>query len=201
MTKLPSTESDALVLAQDLIEFIRKNSALSRASPESLEQIQATVDKVKLAKETAAKAQLELNMALNNKREALQVLMEQMRNFLQSAQKSASGAQQNSLKLLSKRADAATHPLPSAPVGLNITAQASGSVTLAWKAALGGGRPAAYDVLRRESNVGSWICVATSVDFSSILTEQPRNVPLQYQVVAFNAAGRSEPSNTVATTV
>ncbi|NIA07125.1 MAG: hypothetical protein GWP14_05740 [Actinobacteria bacterium] len=75
--------------------------------------------------------------------------------------------------------------------------QGEGWVFLDWKAPSDGGKPAAYRVIRRERDGGSWEDVATAMLTEVTLVEQPRAKELEYQIIAVNKAGEGEASNTV----
>ncbi|MBN1943223.1 MAG: fibronectin type III domain-containing protein [Phycisphaerae bacterium] len=68
---------------------------------------------------------------------------------------------------------------------------------LDWKAPADGGKPAAYEVHRRERDGGTWQSVATALATEVNLVDQPRGKELEYQVIAVNKAGPGEESNTV----
>ena len=71
-----------------------------------------------------------------------------------------------------------------------------GWVFLDWKAPIDGGRVAAYRIMRRERDGGSWEDVGTAVISEATLVEQPKGKELEYNVVAVNKTGDGEPSNT-----
>ena len=74
--------------------------------------------------------------------------------------------------------------------------QGDGSVMLAWKAPINGGNVTAYQVMRRPRAEGAFEDVATAVIPEATLTNQPKGVELEYQIIAINKAGQGPPSNT-----
>jgi hypothetical protein len=92
-------------------------------------------------------------------------------------------------------------PTPLAAPGqcrlLEIAKQGEGWLMLDWKAPADGGKPAAYEVRRRERDGGIWLSVATAMTREVNLVDQPRGKELEYIVIAVNKAGQGEESNTV----
>ena len=80
---------------------------------------------------------------------------------------------------------------------LEAARQGDGWVFLDWKKPADGGRVAAYKVMHRERDGGSWAEVATAVISEATLVDQPKGKELEYQIIAVNKAGDVEPSNTV----
>ena len=71
-----------------------------------------------------------------------------------------------------------------------------------WKEPLGGGRVQMYQLMRRELKSGGDMKECGSSVVSEItLVDQPRNVELEYAVVAINKAGQGEISNAVMITL
>lgn len=92
-------------------------------------------------------------------------------------------------------------PTPLAVPGqcrlFEIVKQGEGWLTLDWKAPADGGKPAAYEIQRRERAGGTWQLAATAMTTEATLVDQPCGKELEYQVIAINKTGPGEPSNTV----
>lgn len=105
------------------------------------------------------------------------------------------------LKLIgwgAKRAKTTTPP-PGQVYELVAARQGHGWVELAWRAPADGGKVAAYKVQRRLASDGMWIDVATALEKTCLLENQPRNQQCQWRIVAANKSGEGMPSNIVET--
>ncbi len=86
---------------------------------------------------------------------------------------------------------------PGQTLLLEARSQGEGTVELAWKPPVDGGKPSAYRIIRRERPAGPWADVGTAVITEAVLPDQERGKEFEYRVVAVNKAGEGEPSNTV----
>jgi len=77
--------------------------------------------------------------------------------------------------------------------------QGQGWVELSWKSPADGGKVSAYKVQRSQMPGGPWIDVATSLQKTCRITNQPRLKQLQWRVIAVNKSGEGMPSNIVMT--
>lgn len=102
------------------------------------------------------------------------------------------------LRLLNWGARAESQKLqpPSQPASFELIKLLDGGGFFDWKEPKIGGKPASYIVRRSEDGI-SFTDVRTVIVSEATLQDQPRGKKLWYQVVAINAAGESEPSNTV----
>lgn len=100
-------------------------------------------------------------------------------------------------------------PTPSAPPGqpryLEAIKQGPTTVFLDWKAPVrgSGGTVRSYIVERRDQPAGGgepgpWKQIATALESEITVTDQPRGVQMEYQIIAINTGGHSMPSNIVA---
>ena len=91
---------------------------------------------------------------------------------------------------------------PGKPRNLDPVVQGPGTLFLDWKqpAPGPGGRVRTYMIERPEQVSGGafneWHQIAIALEHNLTLTDQPRNIQLEYRVIAVNNGGNSVPSNT-----
>jgi len=85
---------------------------------------------------------------------------------------------------------------------LKVTAQGPGNLWFEWEP-IGVSSISHWVIERREQSAagefGPWASAGTAANTSCHLIDQPRGVGLEYRVKAVNAAGESQPSNSVST--
>ena len=150
------------------------------------------------AKNALIAAQAAAEQATSDKDDVLDSLIEAMKTDIRYAENTVD-FDDDKLKLIgwAGRKTPAALQVPGQSRLLEAVRQGDGWVFLDWKKPADGGRVAAYKVMRRERDGGSWAEIATAVISEATLVDQPKGKELEYQIIAVNKAGDGEPSNTV----
>jgi len=151
-----------------------------------------------LAHNASVAAQAAAEQATTDKGEAFDNLVDAMKSDIRYAENTVD-YDDDKLKLIGWAGRKQQTPLaiPGQTRLLEAARQGEGWVFLDWKAPSDGGKPAAYKVMRRERDGGTWASIATAMITEVTLVDQPRAKELEYQIIAVNKAGDGEPSNTV----
>jgi len=198
MATFPSKENDILILAQEIFNGITANPTIYPNPPIGGEAFSTTISSYSVAKQAAIDAQAAAEQAIANKDAALSVLIDEMKTQIRYAENTV-GTDDAKLKLIGWGARKAATALaaPGQCRLLEATAQGEGWITLDWKAPADGGKPAAYNVERRQRPEGEWTSVGMALETEITLTAQPRGIEWEFRVIAANKAGASPASNTV----
>jgi len=203
MPNFPRREPDVVALADAMIAGYQQNPAVfPHADLVALQGERASYQTAKNAQLDAdAKAQL----ATEAKDGVLTTLEDLMKVQLrQSEVDTADDAEKLGLIGWGPKAPAQPSNPPGQPRNLDPVIQGPSTLFLDWKAPAPGpgGRVRTYLVERREQVSGGafneWHQVGIALDSELTLTEQPRNIQLEYRIVAVNNGGNSLPSNTAA---
>ena len=197
MARFPITEADVLALAQAMGSGLTANAAVYPAPPVAPVALTTLMSVYTTAKNTAIAAQAAAEQATVDKDDVLEDLIDAMKDDIRYAENTVDYDDEK-LKLIGWAGRKAAAPLaaPGQARLLEAPRQGEGWVFLDWKKPAGGGRPAAYKVMRRERPAGPWEEVATAVISEATLVDQPRTKELEYRIIAVNKAGDGEPSNT-----
>ena len=197
MARFPITEADVLALAQAMGSGLTANAAVYPAPPVLPAAITLLIGAYTTAKNTAIAAQAAAEQATVDKDDVLEDLIDAMKDDIRYAENTVDYDDEK-LKLIGWAGRKAAAPLaaPGQARLLEAPRQGEGWVFLDWKKPAGGGRPAAYKVMRRERPAGPWEEVATAVISEATLVDQPRTKELEYRIIAVNKAGDGESSNT-----
>ena len=197
MARFPKAEAEIVALSQAMVSGLTANAAIYPAPPVAPVDLTALVSTYTTAKNAAIAAQAAAEDATTTKDEALDDLVDGMKDDIRYAENTVD-FDDDKLKLIGWAGKKAKTPL--APPGqarlLEAPKQGEGWVFLDWKAPVEGGAVSAYKVMRRERPAGSWEDVATAVISEATLVEQPRGKEFEYRIIAVNKAGEGEPSNT-----
>ena len=201
MPNFPRREPDVVALADAMIAGYQQNPAVfPHADLVALQGERATYQTAKNAQLDAdAKAQL----ATEAKDGVLTTLEDLMKVQLRQSEVDVADDQEK-LSLIGWGPKAPAQPSnpPGQPRNLDPVIQGPGTLFLDWKAPAPGpgGRVRTYLIERREQVSGGafneWHQVGVALDSELSLTEQPRNVQLEYRIIAVNNGGNSVPSYT-----
>ena len=201
MANFPKREADAVALADAMIAGFQQNpSVFPHADMPGLQALRTAYQTTKNAQlDAEAKALL----VTEGKDQALTTLEDLMKNQIRQSEVDTSDDPAK-LALIGwgPRAPAQPSNPPGQPRNLDPVVQGPGILFLDWKAPAPGpgGRVRTYLIERREQvSAGAfneWHQIAIALEHNLTLTDQPRNVQLEYRVIAVNNGGNSEPSNT-----
>jgi multidrug efflux pump subunit AcrA (membrane-fusion protein) len=197
MATFPLREADVIVLAEEMIAGFTDNPLVYPAPPVAVLDLTAAKTAVTTAMTAATAARAAAEAAVDAKGTALEALESAMKTDIRYAENTVD-FDDVKLKLIGWGAKKASTSLtaPGQTLELTVPVQGDGSVSLAWKAPIDGGAPQAYKVMRRERPAGAWEDVHTAVIAEAQLTDQPKAIELEYQIIAVNKAGEGQPSNT-----
>ena len=198
MARFPTREADVAALAGTMVYGLAQHAEDFPDTPVSVERLQEALARYNRAKETAATAEGAVAEAYDEKEDATQTLTDYMKSVVRYAE---IAVRQDEAKLKnigwSRRRDPVNLQPPGAPRTLEIKREGNGWVYLDWKTPAEGGTVSAYRVLTRTSGDTEWNEVVLCFESMTVLTEQPRAVDLEFQVIAINKAGVSIPSNLI----
>jgi len=170
--RFPTRENDIRVLAELLIDGLVDHPEYFPTPPVTPDDLKASFDSYKVARDTAIKAAGAAKDAFDVKDETLDVLTEHMRANLKYAE-FAAGGDEGKLNMLGwgGRRSSKSLETPAQPRFLEVARSGKGWIFLDWKPPLEGGEVAAYKVqvarpedgvcedvgrLLRESTVAAW---------------------------------------------
>ena len=203
MPSFPKREADAVALADAMIAGYQQNPSVFPHADVTTLQTLRTAYQTKKNEQLDAEARAQL--ATESKDAALVSLEDLMKVQLrQSEVDTADDAEKLGLIGWGPKAPAQPSNPPGQPRNLDPVVQGPSTLFLDWKAPAPGpgGRVRTYLVERREQVSGGafneWHQVGIALDSELTLTEQPRNVQMEYRIIAVNNGGNSLPSNTAA---
>ena len=198
MATFPRTEPETLALAMSIIDGLTNNTDIYPAPPVSTAELGIAYAAYHTAKNAQTAALAAAEAATVAKDDVLDSLIESMKTDIRYAENTVDYDDEK-LKLIgwAGRKTPAALQVPGQSRLLEAVRQGDGWVFLDWKKPADGGRVAAYKVMRRERDGGSWAEIATAVISEATLVDQPKGKELEYQIIAVNKAGDGEPSNTV----
>ena len=198
MARFPTREADVAALAGTMVYGLTEFPENFPSCPVPVEDLQQALERLTRAKESAATAQGAASAAFSEKEEAMEELTEKMKDVLRHAERAARD-DESKLKNIgwSARREPGTLELPGSPRTLEVKREGRGWVYLDWKTPAEGGAVSAYRVMRRPLGEPEWQDAGLCFESMTVLTDQPQNVELEYQVIAVNKAGESPPSNLI----
>nr|VFJ50960.1 MAG: Fibronectin type III domain-containing protein [Candidatus Kentron sp. FW] len=198
MSKFPTRECDILALGEQMVMGLEENGGIYPAPPVNVTDFHGVLDDYLAARDAETAAHAIWEEAVRIKQAALHRLGDVMKTELRYAENTVDFDDEK-LKLIGwgGRKPKAPPQSPGQVRALRITGQEEDSISLAWKAPVGGGRASAYKVQRREQSDGPWTDVGTAIRTSITLTNREHGRQLAFRVVAINRVGDGEPSNAV----
>ena len=197
MARFPLREADIAALAGMMIAGLTDNPTVYPVLPVAVADLTMSKNEFIAAKNDVVAAKAAFEAALAAKDAAKKTLEGQMKDDLRYAE-NTTHFDDAKLKLIGWGAKRAPVSLaaPGQTLELTVPMQGDGSVMLAWKAPIDGGAAGAYMVMRRPRTEGAFEDVATAVITEATLTNQPKAIELEYQIIAVNKAGEGHVSNT-----
>ena len=203
MPSFPKREADAVALADAMIAGYQQNPSVFPHADVTTLQTLRTAYQTKKNEQLDAEAKAQL--ATEGKDAALVSLEDLMKVQLrQSEVDTADDAEKLGLIGWGPKAPAQPSNPPGQPRNLDPVVQGPSTLFLYWKApAPGPGGRVRTDLVERREQVSGgafneWHQVGIALDSELTLTEQPRNVQMEYRIIAVNNGGNSVPSNTAA---
>lgn len=198
MARFPIQQASVLQLAEAMGAGLAANAAVYPAPPVAAADLAAQLSACRSAFEAVAAARAAYDLALAQKDEQLVRLTGMMKKDLRYAE-NTTGFDDDKLKMLGwagKKAPSAM-AVPGQVRKLRAVEQGTDCVTLRWIAPVDGGKPAAYEIFRRDGTSDAWAHVGVSMTTTLQLPDQPRHIDLEYRVTALNKTGSGPVSNTV----
>ena len=204
MPRFPKKEIEIQELAHRMIQGYTDDPAVFPHS--DVPGLQALMTAYETARGDQEAKQAILHLATDVKDVALHAMEVKMRDQIKQSEVDV-GANQGKLELIGWGPHAT--PTPTAPPGqvrvLQIVSEGPGTLKLDWKAPdpATGGPVRTYKIERREEPVpdqplGAWHEAGLAFVTEALLTEQPRGLKMEYQVIGLNNAGEGPASNIVA---
>ncbi|MBP8131901.1 MAG: fibronectin type III domain-containing protein [Candidatus Hydrogenedentes bacterium] len=201
MPNFPKREADAVALADAMIAGYQQNPAVFPHAD------MPTLQSLRTAYQTKKNEQLDAEAKAQLATEAKDIALDALEGIMkvqlrQSEVDTADDAEKLELIGWGPKAPAQPSNPPGQPRNLDPVIQGPGTLFLDWKAPAPGpgGRVRTYLIERREQVSGGafneWHQVGVALDSELTLTDQPRNVQLEYRIIAVNNGGNSVPSNT-----
>jgi hypothetical protein len=162
------------------------------------------LEEVKATQAKRQEREVLLKEAIAEEQERMRSLAAAMRERLDQAEAVHRGEPEELAKIGWGTRRSPTFEPPNQPRELSAVRAGAGSVELRWKSppkAVSGRTLRFYRIERRKMSPGEdWQtdCVYATTALRLMLDDQPRNVELEYRVVAVNPHGDSAPTNTVA---
>ena len=198
--RYPEKEDERIALARSINNGLEANPDVFPNPP-----VKVTDGKAKIAQYDTERAEADESMArsaikVQTKDSTLGEIDDNSKDVLSWAERLTNGDDAN-LRLLGWGGVAPSRKLqmPSQPSAFEILRPFDGGGFFDWKEPRQGGKPASY-IIRRSENGIDYEDIKTVTDSEATLFDQPRGKKLFYTVVALNAAGESEASNTVVMT-
>ena len=197
MARFPLKEAEVAALAEAMIAGLTDNPTVYPTLPVAIADLTTSKDEFLAAKSDVVAAKAAYEASLAAKDAAKQTLVSQMKDDIRYAENTVH-FDDAKLKLIGWGAKRTSVSLaaPGQVLELTVPMQGEGSLMLAWKAPIDGGDVQAYMVMRRPRAEGAWEDVATAVITEATLTNQPKAIELEYQIIPVNKAGQGQASNT-----
>jgi len=198
MAQFPFKQADVTALASSVQAGLSANPGVYPTPAVDLAIAQAQIDSYNQALAELTKIKALKEMATRKKQEAFDIMKDSLKKQLRYAE-NVTGFDDAKLNLLGwagKREKSSA--LPGQVRSLKAIEQGTDFVVLSWMAPADGGRPRAYQILRRDDRQsGKWINAGISLATKVKLLDQPRHIDMEYRVVALNKTGQGPVSNTV----
>lgn len=208
MPTFPTKEAEVVALVEAMIAGYTAHPAdFPSIDPlVDLPALQTALSNYQTDKQGQIDAHAQAQIATVTKTENLDALTELMKNDLKVSEVDVADDPEKLTQIgWGPRQDPQPVVAPGQPANLHPVAEGQGMLWLAWdRPATGSGGPVRnYIAERREQpagggEFGAWAIVGTALNNEISLSDQPRNVQMEYRVKAANIGGESMPSNTAA---
>ena len=199
MPNFPQAEADVFSLSLSISSGLAAHAA-DFPSVDPL-PLQTAVSNYSVARSGQTDAKSQSQLATENKQDALETLVAEMKKALKLAEVDTTAEPERLSELgWGPKAPPTPTVAPGQPMNLNPTWQGAGSVSFQWDKPADGGSVRNYILQRRDAaesgEFGNWQLIDLFYDSLITIDNQPRGIDLEYRVIAANAAGQSLPSNT-----
>jgi hypothetical protein len=202
MPQFPTKQSDISALAGQIIAGSKlHHSDFPKINWSSLNTLHMYY---KYTRNQQANKRTQAKLAIRAKKTALNNLKSIMKNCLKKSQVDTSDSPD---KLALIGWDVKTTTTMSAnfigqPIEFKLTARDGNTLTFEWQKPVSGGSINCYILQRREFNnltglFEKWEIAGICYDCCIRIANQPKNIKLEYNIIAANRIGQSAPSNTV----
>jgi hypothetical protein len=195
--RFPLAEADIVELSQSIADGITNHPEKFPQPPVSPEMLGDALAAFKTLAIASIEAQAAALAATAAKQEALARLVALMKSDLRYAEM-ITNRDDAMLKALGWSAprEKKSQAVPGQPLNLKSSVDDQGTLALTWDAPVDGGRVLAYSVRRRPKTQTAWQDIATAMETTIRLKNQPSCEALEYSVVAMNKSGTGLESNT-----
>ncbi len=198
MARFPTRESDIIALAHEIIAGFLAHPDIFPNPPVPAGQFQQQYLNGFLTEaDGAVQADIHAAEMHDRKDASLATLVDIMARSLRYAENAVANPDQLALIGWSAPKSRALAEPPGQCRSLEAVRQGPGWVYFDWKEPAEGGKPAAYQIQRREMPGGDWQPAGTAAASEATVTGQPTGKTLEYRVYAFNKAGDGPFSNVV----
>jgi hypothetical protein len=198
MALFPTTEPQIMALAASVKSGLQTHAEIYPTPPVSLEALSATLVALQAAMDKVTEAKAAAEVATEEKLALIETLITQLKKELRYAEDTVDHDDAK-LKLLgwAARKERGSTIAPGQPRRLTVVTQDEGSLKLVWLVPAEGGKVTCYTVQRRLKTEAAWTPIVSTYERTITLTDQPRNVELEYSIIATNKTGDGPMSNTV----
>jgi hypothetical protein len=197
--RFPLSEAEITDLSKSIANGIAVNPDKFPQPPVAPEVLEEALSAFQTTNRESINARAAALAATTAKQEALDRLVALMKSDLRYAEM-ITNRDDATLKALGWSAprEKKSQVAPGQPLNLTASLDDQGTLTLRWDAPVDGGRVLAYSVRRRLKTETAWQEIATAMETTIRLKNQPEGRSLEYIVVAMNKSGAGMESNTVA---
>ncbi len=195
--RFPDAEPEIAALAQLLVQGLGQATEDFPAPPVPPEELRARLD----ASHATAAATVVAETAVREQHAAKDRALEDLVDDMKANLKYAEVAVRDQPEKLSQlgwgpRRSPVSLKEPGEVRDIRIVSEGDSWVILSWNPPVDGGQVGAYKIQRKQPS-GAWEDIGTSVDTTTLLTNQARGVEFEYRVLAVNKKGTGQPSATV----
>jgi hypothetical protein len=195
--RFPEAEPEIAALAQLLVQGLGQATEDFPAPPVPPEELRAKLD----AYHATAAATVVAETAVREQHAAKDLALEDLVDDMRANLKYAEVAVRDQPEKLNQlgwgpRRSPVSLKEPGEVRDIRIVSEGDSWVILSWNPPVDGGQVGAYKI-QRKGQSGAWKDIGTSVDITTLLTNQPRGVEFEYRVLAVNKKGTGQPSATV----
>ena len=198
MATFPRNEADTVQLAQQVAAGLTNNKDDFPDPPVDPVELQAVLEEYAEAAAAVRAAAVAASERYAIKTAVLRNMIDLVKADLRYAEFAAK-RNHAKLKQIGWGGRRPKRPLeaPGQVRNLEAVEEGVGWIKLDWKKPREGGKVASYRIESNTRKQGEWHHVSTTAESEIELTDQEHGVELEYQVIAFNRAGESVPSNAV----
>lgn len=195
--RFPDAEPEIAALAQLLVQGLAQATEDFPAPPVPVEELRARLDTFHATAAATVVAETAVREQHAAKDGALEDLVDDMKADLKYAEVAVRDQPEKLSQLgWGPRRSPVSLKEPGEVRDIRIVSEGDSWVILSWNPPVDGGQVGAYKIQRKRQG-DAWEDIGTSVDITTLLTNQPRGVEFEYRVLAVNKKGTGQPSATV----